>query len=157
MGDRYASGASCESHDSSSADEENTLKKRKTSLSIKKWNERDTTLLIDLLEERPLLWNMFDSRYTKREVPEVAYKEIAEKSEENWTLSEIKRKINNLRAQLRTELKKTKKTKSVQSRDEVYRSNWAHWNRMQFFAPQLKPGSTADTITLQDKDFDKYI
>ena len=57
----YALGASCESHDSSSADEEKTLKKRKTSTSIKKWNERNTTLLIDLLEERPSLWYMFDS------------------------------------------------------------------------------------------------
>ena len=35
MEDGYASGASCESHDSSSADKEKTLKKRKTSLSIK--------------------------------------------------------------------------------------------------------------------------
>ena len=69
----YASGASCESHDSSSADEEKTLKKRKTSTSIKKWNERNTTLLIDLLEERPSLWYMFDSEYTKREVREVAH------------------------------------------------------------------------------------
>ena len=87
MEDGYASGASCESHDSSSADKEKTLKKRTTSTSIKKWNER--TLLIDLLQERPSFWDMFDSEYTKREVREVAYKEIAEKLEENWTLSEI--------------------------------------------------------------------
>ena len=33
---------------------------------------------------------------------------------------------------------KTKKTKSGQSRDEVYRSTWAHWDRMQFLVPQLK-------------------
>ena len=96
------------------------LKKRKTS---KKWNERNTTLLIDLLKERPSLWDMFDSEYTKREVREVAYKEIEEELEENWTLREIKNwrfreiknwrfreiksKINNLRAQLGRELKKT--------------------------------------------------
>ena len=85
--------------------------KRKASTSIKKWNERNTTLLIDLLEEGPSLWDMFDSEYTKREVRELAYKEIAEKLGENWTLSEIKSKINNLRAQLGREIKKTKKTK----------------------------------------------
>ena len=39
MKDGYASGASCESHDSSSANEEKTLKKIKTSTNIKKWNE----------------------------------------------------------------------------------------------------------------------
>ena len=58
MEDGYASGASCESHDSLSADEEKTMKKRKTSTSIKKWNERNTMLLIDLLEERPSLWDV---------------------------------------------------------------------------------------------------
>ena len=39
----------------------------------------------------------------------------------------------------------------------MYRSTWAHWDRMQFFVSQLNPGSTADTIALQDKDFDKNI
>ena len=70
--DGYASGASCESHDSSSADEEKTLKKRKTSLSIKKWNERNMTLFIDLLEKRHSLWDIIDNEYTKREVREGA-------------------------------------------------------------------------------------
>ena len=83
MEDGYASGVShenvSESHDSSSADKEKTLKKKKTSKSIKKWNERNTTLLIDLLVKRPSLWDMFDSEYTKRKVHNVAYKEIAEK------------------------------------------------------------------------------
>ena len=63
MEDEYASGASCESHDSSSADEEKILKERKTSTIMKKRNERNTTLLIDLLEERPSLWDIFDSEY----------------------------------------------------------------------------------------------
>ena len=72
MEDGYASGASCESHDSSSADEEKTLKKRKTSLSIKKWNERNMTLFIDLLEKRPSLWDIIDNEYSKREVREGA-------------------------------------------------------------------------------------
>ena len=101
MEDGYASGASCEFHDSSSADGEKTLKKRKTSISIKTWNEGNTTLLIDLVKKRATLWDMLDSKYTKREVREVAYKEIAKKLGENWTLSEIKSKIEqNLRAQI---------------------------------------------------------
>ena len=151
MEDDYASGASFESHDSSSPDEEKTLKKKKTSTSIKKWNERNTTLLMDVVEERPLLLDMIDSEYTKREVREVTYKEIAEKLGETWTLSEIKGKIDNLRAQLGRELKKTKKTKSGQSRDKVYRSLWAHWDRMQFLVSQLKPGSTANTLHFEIK------
>ena len=39
----------------------------------------NTTLLIDLLEERTSLWDMFKSKYRKREIRKVAYKEIAEK------------------------------------------------------------------------------
>ena len=100
---------------------------------------------------------MFDSEYRKREVHEVAYKEIAEKLGENCNLSEIKSKINNLRAQIGRELKKTKNTKREQSRDEVCKSTWGHWDRMQFLVQHLKPGSTADTIALQDEDFDKNI
>ena len=111
--------------------------------------------MIDLLEERPSLWDMFGSEYTKRQVREAAYKEIAEVLGENWTLSEITSKIINLQVQLGRELKKTTKTKSGQSKDEAYRSTWAHWDRIQFLVPQVKPGSTADTIALQDKDFDK--
>ena len=52
----------------------------------------------------------------------------------------MKGKISNLQAQLGQELKKTNKTKVyTSSRDEVYRSTWGHWDRMQFFVPQLKP------------------
>ena len=87
MEDGHISDPSCEFHDSSSAEEEKTLKKRKTSKSIKKWNNRNTTFLINLLEERPLLWDMFDSEYKKRKVREIAYGEIVEKLQENWTLS----------------------------------------------------------------------
>ena len=43
-----------------------------------KWNEENVTALIDLIEERPCLWNIFDSQYTKHEKRDSAYKEIAE-------------------------------------------------------------------------------
>ena len=152
MEDGYSSGAS--SHGSSS-DEQKISKKKKTVKSIKKWNERNTSLLIDLLKERPSLWGILDSEYTKREVRQVAYKEIAENLDENWTISEVKSKINNLRVQLGRELKKTKKTKCGQSRDELHKSSWAHWDRMQFLVPQMKSGSTKDTITPQDKVFEE--
>ena len=66
----------------------------------KKWkrNEENVTALIDLLEERPCLWNIFDSQYMKREKHDSAYKEIAETLEQE--VGETKTKINNLHAQL---------------------------------------------------------
>ena len=112
------------------------------------------TLLIDLLEERPSLWDMFDIEYTKRKIREAVYKEIDEKLGENGKLSKIRSKINNLRAELGRKFKKTKKIKNRQYKDEVHKSTWVHWDSMQFLVPQLKPKSTADTISLQDKDFD---
>ena len=75
----------------SSCDEKHEKRKRKG-----KWNEKNVTALIDLLEERP--WNIFDNQYTKREKRDCAYKEIAETLERE--VGEIKTKINNLRAQL---------------------------------------------------------
>ena len=52
----------------SSSEEQKISKKKKTVKNIKKWNERNTSLLIDLLEERPSLWDILDSEYTKREI-----------------------------------------------------------------------------------------
>ena len=107
MADGYSSAASS----CSSSDERKKSKKKKAVKIAKRWNESNTSLLIDMLEERPSLWDIFDSEYTKREVREVAYKEIAENLDGNWTVNEIKTKINNLRVQLGRELKKVKKNK----------------------------------------------
>ena len=46
----------------SSCDEKRERRKQKG-----KWNEENVTALIDLLEEQPCLWNIFDSQYTTRE------------------------------------------------------------------------------------------
>ena len=66
MEDRYAF---CKSPASSSADEEKAVKKTRTS-SIKKWNERNTTLLINLLKENLqfgicLIVNAPNAKYVK--------------------------------------------------------------------------------------------
>ena len=105
-----------------------------------KWNEENVTALIDLLEERPCLWNIFDSQYTKREKRDSAYKEIAETLERE--VGEIKTKINNLRAQLGREIGKVKKTKSGQATNKLYQPSWIHWERLQFLANQMQSGDT---------------
>ena len=66
MEDGYAF---CKSPASSSADEEKAVKKTRTS-SIKKWNERNTTLLINLLKENLhfgicLIVNAPNAKYVK--------------------------------------------------------------------------------------------
>ena len=121
-----------------SCDEKHEKRKRKG-----KWN---VTALIDLLEERPCLWNIFDSQYTKREKRDSAYKEIAETLERE--VGEIKTKINNLRAQLGREIGKVKKTKSGQATNELYQPLWINWERLQFLANQMQSGGTRDTIDI---------
>ena len=108
--------------------------------------KRMLQLLIDLPEERPCQWNIFESQYTKREKRDSAYKEIAETLERE--VGEIKTKINNLYAQLGGEVGKFKKTKSGQTTNELYQPSWIHWERLQFLANQTQSGGTRDTIVI---------
>ena len=71
-------------------------------------SEKIVSKLIDLLEERPCLWDIFDTDYSKREIREPVYTEIAETLD--FSVQDIKTKIHNLRAQLGREMDKLKKT-----------------------------------------------
>ena len=77
--------------------EGNTAKKTK-SKGGKDWTDEEISLLIDMLEEKLCLWEVFDQEYTKRDVKEIAYTEIASSLDTN--IESIKAKINGLRAQL---------------------------------------------------------
>ena len=94
----------------------NTAKQTKS-----KWEkdctDKEISLLIDMLEEKPCLWDVFDKAYTKRDVREIAYTEIASSLDTN--IESIKAKINGFSAQYGRELAKVNKTKSGQSTDEL--------------------------------------
>jgi len=112
----------------------------------KKWDEATTNILIDLLEERPCLWDIFHNEYTKRDKREVAYTEIEDRIE--FDIKEIKTKVHNLRAQLGRELNKVRKTKSGQSTNERYKSSWVYWERLQFLVPQMQPSKQKDNLDI---------
>ena len=112
--------------------EGNTAKKTK-SKGGKDWTDEEISLLIDMLEEKPCLWDVFDKEYMKRDVKEIAYTEIASSLDTNS--ESIKAKINGLRAQLGRELAKVNKTKSGQSTDELYASSWIHYDDLSFLLP----------------------
>ena len=103
--------------------EENTAKKTK-SKGGKHWTDEEISLLRDMFEEKPCLWDVFDREYTKRDVKEITYTEIASSVDTN--IESIKVKINGLRAQLGREVAKVNKTKSEQSTDKLYASGWIH-------------------------------
>ena len=89
--------------------------------SAKDWPDDETSLLIDLLESNPCLWDIHHKDYSKRDLKEIAYSDIAESFDIN--IASIKTKINNVRTHFRKELSKERSTKSGQSTDELYSSN----------------------------------
>ena len=128
--------------------EGNTAKKTK-SKGGKDWTDEEISLLIDMLEEKPCLWDVFDKEYTKRDVKEIAYTEIASSLDTN--IESIKAKINGLRAQLGREVAKVNKTKRGQSTDELYTSNWIHYDRLSFLLPLIKSKSR-DTLKRKNEE-----
>ena len=61
---------------------------------------------------------------------EITYTEISTSLDKN--IPSIKTKINGLRAQLGGEMAKEKSTKSGQSTDELYSSNWIYYDKLVF-------------------------
>ena len=120
--------------------EGNTAKKTK-SKGGKDWTDEEISLLIDMFEEKPCLWEMFDKQYTKWDVKEIAYTEIASSLDTN--IESIKTKINGPRAQLGREVAKVNKTKSA---DELYASSWIHCDRLSFLLPVIKSSKSRDTL-----------
>ena len=129
--------------------EGNTAKKTK-SKGGKDWTDEEISLLIDMLEEKPCLWDVFDKEYTKRDVKEIAYTEIASSLDTN--IESIKAKINGLRAQLGREVAKVNKTKSGQSTDELYASSWIHYDRLSFLLPVIKSSKSRDTLKRKNEE-----
>lgn len=72
-------------------------KKTKSSKHRKKWNSYEMSELINLLEERSFLWDVFHKNYTKRKIIENLYSHV-----EHFVVNidNIKTKINGVRAQL---------------------------------------------------------
>ena len=105
---------------------ESKTNKEKASIN-KDWSDDEVSVLIDMLEASPCLWDVFHKDYTKRDVKEIAYTTIADALD--TTIATVKAKINSLRAQLGRERAKETKTKSGQSTDELYSSSWIHYER----------------------------
>ena len=130
-------------------------KKDKTSKGkgAKDRKEYKVSRLIELLEERPILWDVFEKDYSERDVKDTACKEIADVFGSNIT--SIKSKINGLRAQYGREMAKVNKMKSEQSTDELYVSNWVHYQCLTFLQPVMKSSSSKSTLKQSNEDLDE--
>ena len=124
--------------------EQKKEKKDSKAKAAKEWNDDKLTLLIDMLESKPCLWNIYHPDYLERDMKEIGYSEIA--TALNTTNAFVKTKINGLRAQLGKEITKEKTTKSSQSTDELYKSNWVHYDKLSFLIPVIGAGKSRDTL-----------
>ncbi|XP_068704330.1 uncharacterized protein [Montipora foliosa] len=110
----------------------------------RRWCDAEVDRLIELLEERPCLWDVFCKEYHVREKRERAYEEI--ENELEIDLNDIKTKIVGLRSQLGRELSKTNNKKSGQALNDNYKSNWIYWDSLQFLVPVMQAGKSKDNL-----------
>ena len=101
----------------------------------KTWTERETSDLIEMLEGRACLWNIYEKCYYSRAAREKAFQEISRALD--ISVADIKAKITSLRAQLGRELAKTRATKSGQGLSDSYKSTWIFWEGLQFLTTVL--------------------
>ena len=76
----------------------------------KKWTDDKVQDLIELFEEKSCLWDIFSREYTKTEVKEKVYAELAEHFDSSSAIAEAKIKAS--KVQLGREMAKESKTKS---------------------------------------------
>ena len=106
--------------------------------------------LIELLEGKPCLWDILSNKYTKREVKERAYAELAKHFDSSSAI--VKVTINALRARTGWEMAKELKTKSGQTTDEKYVSKWMFYEQLKFLRAVTATTKSRDSISTQKKN-----
>ena len=96
------------------------------------------------------MWDFFDKEYTKWDVKEIAYTDIASSLDTN--IESIKTEINVLRAQLGRKVLKVNKTKTGQSTDQLYASSWIHYDCLPFLLPVIKSSKSRDTLKRKNEE-----
>ena len=96
----------------------------------KKWTDDKVRDLIELLEEKSRLWDIFSNEYTKREVKERAYAELAEHVDSSSAI--VKAKINALRAKLGREMAKESNTNVIMQQTKSTLANGCFMNNSSF-------------------------
>ncbi|XP_050505541.1 uncharacterized protein LOC126883884 [Diabrotica virgifera virgifera] len=112
-------------------------------------NERETVRFVELYESEPVLWNVTDPRYNKKDARTAALERIVAQLEiENFTSKHVLEKFKNLRSSYLQELKKIKNsTKSGCSADDVYVPKVVWFPIMhRFLMPHVKSRKTHSNL-----------
>ena len=119
--------------------------------SNKKWQDGEIEKLIDFYEENPCLRVIFDNSYQKQDVKERALAAVANGL--GVQIIDIKSKWNAIRGQFGRELSKVKSSKSRQSNDDLYVSQWMFWDKLQFLQSVMKTTKSRDTLSIGNESF----
>ena len=106
--------------------------------------------MIDELEKRHCLWDVFEKEYHNRERREAAYTELQEILK--FSKNQIKSKMAGLRTQLGREVAKTNAWKLGQATREKYKSTCVFFEKLQFLRPVMQVGKTKDNLTQNSDD-----
>ena len=96
--------------------------------------------------ENLCLWDVLHKDYTKRNVKEITYSNLADVFETE--INSIKTIINELRSQLRCELAKERKTKNGQFTDVMYTRILVRYGHLDFLLPVIRAAENKDFLKL---------
>ena len=96
---------------------------------------------------------MFLTKILQNVMLKIQHKEITDIF--GCNISSIKGKFNGLRVQYGREMAKVNKMKSGQSRDDLYVSNWAHYQILTFLQPEMKSSNSKNTLKQSNEDQDE--
>ena len=101
-------------------------------------------LFIKMHGENSCLWDVLHKHYTKRNVKETTYSNLADVFETE--INSIKTIINGLRSQLECKLAKERKTKNEQSKDVMYTRILVHYGHLDFLLRVMRAAENKDVL-----------
>ncbi|KAG6460055.1 hypothetical protein O3G_MSEX011746 [Manduca sexta] len=111
----------------------------------KLWTRSEILQLIDKYKQRRELWDTNNINYRNKVKKKFALQFLAKEFDTH--VSEIARKIHNLKTQFLQELKKQRKRQCGQNSNELYESKtWAYFEAMKFTLNQDPPATTEDSM-----------
>lgn len=120
------------------------------------WSDEKTLQLIELFQDKPVLWDTKNMNYKNIKMKNDAWKQIAIVLKMPDAKDIIKKKMNSLQASYR-KIKSRMKTKSGMGTDEVVTSTWFAFKALSFLENRYTPGKTRNTVREDVIFYIKYI
>ncbi|XP_026464463.1 uncharacterized protein LOC113367047 [Ctenocephalides felis] len=111
----------------------------------------DVIFLIEMYQEKNLLWNPKNPHYHNKKLKDDAWKEIANMLQK--TMSEVKQKMASLLGSYRRERKKVKDSLGTgRGLEEIYKSDWFGYPYFYFLHERDAPKGSINTVEVQQSN-----